>query len=140
MGLDNGTVFLLQIITNATLWTDAFLLISGFLCAHNVLRNTRNVSIKNYKPLTNIIHRYLRLTPSLIGIISFSILQEITASGPFWSNYIKKSEATCHKNWWTNILYINNLVSYNKVGQNETQVSVIQYVIYRVFHNSLYWV
>jgi len=119
--LQSETNFLLHILTNAGLWVEAFFLLSGFLCAYGVIRDLRKTSIKDYKPLTSIIHRYLRITPSLIGVIGFSILQEIMGSGPKWFKYVENSEQTCHKNWWTNLLYINNIVGLNQLGQNPTE-------------------
>ncbi|CAG2169469.1 unnamed protein product [Oppiella nova] len=75
---------MLQIVTNAGLWVEAFFLLSGFLCAYGTILELRKTSIKHYNPITNIIHRYLRLTPSLLAVIAFSILQEVMATGPQW--------------------------------------------------------
>ncbi len=128
--LESEKYFLMQIITNASLWVEAFFLLSGFLCAYGAIRDLRRTSIKKYNPLKNIVHRYLRLTPSLIGVIAFSVLQEIMASGPQWFTYIEISEHSCHKYWWTNLLYINNIVGLNQLGQNPTEVSFKSYFLF----------
>ena len=123
--LEGEKSFMLQIVTNAGLWVEAFFLLSGFLCANGVIRQFGRTTIRTYNPISNIIHRYLRLTPSLLGIIAFSILQEVMVSGPQWHRYIETSETSCHKNWWTNILYINNIVGLNQLGKAQTEVNLL---------------
>ncbi|CAG2105278.1 unnamed protein product [Medioppia subpectinata] len=107
--LEGQNNFMLQIVTNAGLWVEAFFLLSGFLCAYGTIRELRKTSIKQYKPITNVIHRYLRLTPSLLGVMGFSVLQEVMASGPQWHRYVETSAQTCHQNWWLNLLYKLNI-------------------------------
>ena len=40
-------------------------------------------------------------------------------SGPFWSQVIGITTGYCKRHWWTNLLYINNLLYYDEacVGQ-----------------------
>lgn len=123
--------FLFQIVTNASLWVESFLLLSGFLVAYGILREYSNKSLKNFNPLSRIIHRYFRLTPSLIGVIAFSIVQEVMTSGPIWNQYVQNSQSSCHVNWWTNLLYVNNIVGLNQLGKPQTEVMYCRnYVIF----------
>lgn len=51
-----------------------------------------------------------RLTPVYVIIIGFYIwIFPLIGSGPFWNLLIEDS-AYCAKNWWMNLLYINNYV------------------------------
>ncbi|XP_054166229.1 nose resistant to fluoxetine protein 6-like [Oppia nitens] len=104
---------MMQIITNAMLWVDIFFLLSGFLCAYSVLREVKQTSVRKYAGniLWKIIHRYIRLTPSLMAMIGFSIILEVMSSGPHWYQYIDLSQQSCHKKWWINILYVTNIPS-----------------------------
>ena len=56
-------------------------------------------------------------------MISFSILLETLASGPMWYKYIIESQNTCHKNWWLNIIYLNNIFRLNNPQDGQQEVS-----------------
>ncbi|KAB0804319.1 hypothetical protein PPYR_01289 [Photinus pyralis] len=55
------------------------------------------------------IHRYIRLTVPLIAVLAFNAtwLQHITR-GPLWDKVVGVEYRNCRKNWWVNLLYINN--------------------------------
>ena len=57
------------------------------------------------------IHRYLRMTPSMMAIIAFSAtLLQYMASGPQWTESITMFNTWCQKNWWINALYLHNFI------------------------------
>ncbi|XP_054165771.1 nose resistant to fluoxetine protein 6-like [Oppia nitens] len=101
--------FMMQFVTNVELWVDIFLLLSGFLCAYSVINDTKQTTISKYvgNIFRKIIHRYIRLTPSLLAMIGFSKLLEVMASGPLWFQYLYQSQST---SWWTNLIYLNNII------------------------------
>lgn len=55
-------------------------------------------------------HRWMRLTPALIGVISFIVVMPALGSGPIWKREMTWQSEGCQKNWWTNLLFINNWV------------------------------
>lgn len=58
------------------------------------------------------IHRYLRMTPSMMAVIAFSAtLLPYLASGPQWTESITMFNGWCRKNWWVNALYLHNFVN-----------------------------
>ncbi|CAG2176471.1 unnamed protein product, partial [Oppiella nova] len=52
--------------------------------------------------------RWFRFMPSMIGIICFHILWPLMGSGPVFKKYANELTEPCSRNWWTNILFINN--------------------------------
>ena len=56
-----------------------------------------------------------RLTPMYMLILgTYSALFVYWGSGPMWP-YQTGADPNCKKYWWTNLLYINNFVSQNKM-------------------------
>lgn len=52
-----------------------------------------------------------RLTPLLAIVILFnSTLMVHLFRGPIWDSCVAEEYRNCRKNWWTNLLYINNFV------------------------------
>lgn len=96
-------------VINATFSVDTFFLMSGMLATYNILKVLEKTKGKLNVPMFYL-HRYLRLTPTyaiLIGIAATLITY--AGNGPYWY-FVKAGEELCRKNWWTNILYVNNLV------------------------------
>lgn len=129
--IDAERNFMKQLITNASLWVDTFFLMSGFLVAHSMLYQKRKAdeseSAKLWSHIVQhpkrLLHRYLRLTPSVAGVLMLSILIEPLGSGPVWHQYVSMSQMTCHKNWWLLFLYVNNIFKLNQVNQMPSEVS-----------------
>jgi peptidoglycan/LPS O-acetylase OafA/YrhL len=99
-------------ILNATFSVDTFFTMGGLLVAYQLLRTLDKTKGK-FNPLLMYLHRYLRLTPTyaiLIGIAA--TLQPYLSTGPSWT-IIDVRSGYCRKNWWHNLLYINNLMSVN---------------------------
>ena len=60
------------------------------------------------------LHFISRLTPAYgLIMLMFSTLAVHVGSGPFWSFMVRQSD-NCAKNWWANLLYINNYVDTKK--------------------------
>lgn len=112
--------FLKQLITNAALWVDTFFLLGGFLSCHTLLSRAspNDTVLKHFlEHPKRLFHRYIRLTPSVAGMISFSIFVEALGSGPIWYQYLATSSSTCHKNWFLPLVYLNNLINLNQLGK-----------------------
>ena len=46
----------------------------------------------------------------MMVIMIYSCLMKYCGDGPLWPSAIESADA-CKVNWWTNLLYINNLVN-----------------------------
>ena len=54
----------------------------------------------------------IRLTPTYAIVIGFyATLFYHLGSGPKWDTWVGKNSDYCRKNWWTNLLYINNYIN-----------------------------
>lgn len=128
--IDAERNFVKQLITNAALWVDTFFLLSGFLVAHSMLYQKAKPNESETSKLWShilqhpkrLLHRYLRLTPSVVGVLMLSILIEPLGSGPVWYQYVGMSQMTCHKNWWVLFLYINNFFRLNQMNAPPNEV------------------
>jgi peptidoglycan/LPS O-acetylase OafA/YrhL len=61
-----------------------------------------------------LVHRYLRLTPAYAAVVLFTAgLSGHMGDGPMWFGYWE-NVASCRDWWWTNLLYINNIVPFKR--------------------------
>lgn len=109
--------FTFLIIINASLSVDTFFVLSGFLTAIIFIRQVKN-NESNGKFALSIslffkyyIHRYLRLTPTLM-LVSVN-LTAYFGHGPLFPSKNGFEREGCSKYWWTNLLYLNNLIKPN---------------------------
>ncbi|XP_014662242.1 PREDICTED: nose resistant to fluoxetine protein 6-like, partial [Priapulus caudatus] len=98
-----------QAIDNATFSVDSFFVLSGLLVGYLTLKEIKKNDGKVFWPLYYF-HRFWRLTPVYMLLLMVDVcLVRYFGSGPLWPkdgfevNY-------CSKTWWTNLLFINNLV------------------------------
>ena len=99
------TRFTFQVISNAFLAVDNFLLLSGMLITYLVLREMDRR--KGKIPLVFFyLHRYVRISPLYYFLLFlwFKVVPHI-GHGPNW-HYTDRHN--CEQYWWTNVLYINN--------------------------------
>nr|KAG5706680.1 hypothetical protein BaRGS_005750 [Batillaria attramentaria] len=104
--------FSFGMVANATLSVDTFFLLSGLLVAYLSLKEmNKNKGHLNWPMFY--FHRFWRLTPVYMMIIYFNTaLTPYLATGPNAPDEDQKAamRKPCEENWWTNMLYINNLV------------------------------
>ncbi|XP_046843105.1 nose resistant to fluoxetine protein 6-like [Xenia sp. Carnegie-2017] len=92
-------------VTNAYYSVDTFFFLSGLLLAYVCFQKMEKNDGK-YNWLLFYVHRYVRLTPSLMFMILFYMkLIPFFAYSPIWST---TEDKYCSRYWWTNLLYINN--------------------------------
>lgn len=93
---------------------DTFFVMSGLLVTYNIMKML-DKSKGKFNVVMFYVHRYLRLTPVYAILVGVgATLLTYMGKGPMWA-YLETSEENCRKNWWTNILYVNNLVNTNKM-------------------------
>jgi peptidoglycan/LPS O-acetylase OafA/YrhL len=110
--------FSFQILTSAYYAVDVFFLMSGFLVAYLTYEEVKANKLESAKAWSYyIFHRFWRLTPAYMFVLFFMVkLVPFIGEGPFWylySNPAVSPVGYCDKYWWTNFLYINNLVPSN---------------------------
>ncbi|BFZ20625.1 hypothetical protein BsWGS_23663 [Bradybaena similaris] len=100
-------------ISNAFVSVDTFFAISGLLTAYLTLNEIKKRGWKINWPLFYF-HRFWRLTPPyMLTLLVVTGLQKYLGSGPQWPS--GADDENCVNNWWTNLLYINNLVNTDKM-------------------------
>ncbi|XP_076319872.1 nose resistant to fluoxetine protein 6-like isoform X2 [Tachypleus tridentatus] len=100
-----------QIILNAWLAVDTFFFLGGLVMTYGVLKKMKKSEGK-LNLLIEILHRYLRLTPTILFVLGLLFLEPLTASGPFWKEKIMKEITNCESNWWRILVYGINWVDY----------------------------
>ncbi|XP_042896783.1 nose resistant to fluoxetine protein 6 [Parasteatoda tepidariorum] len=104
--LDRIDNFPFEVILNGFFSVDSFFVLSAFLMSYLYLQEAAKKK-GNLSWAYFYIHRYLRLTPVYMLVIAFyTTIYPYLGSGPFWPDY--DVEPLCQKNWWWNLLYINN--------------------------------
>ncbi|XP_022239601.1 nose resistant to fluoxetine protein 6-like [Limulus polyphemus] len=96
-----------EVILNGWVSVDTFFFLSGLLVAYITLRRLEKSKGKMNFGLY-LFHRYWRLTPTLMLVISILILMEGLGSGPLWDMQVRSEAERCRSSWWANLLYINN--------------------------------
>ncbi|KAF2070537.1 hypothetical protein CYY_008142 [Polysphondylium violaceum] len=111
--------FAFQVIPAGEYAVDIFFFLSGFLVTFSVMNQLDKFKAKSCRSFGNlkfwslyIVHRIIRLSPLFIYVLFFFMyIGSIIGTGPMYYLYDTVVNPMCHNNWWTNILYINNLTS-----------------------------
>uniref|UniRef100_A0A6P7H384 Nose resistant to fluoxetine protein 6-like n=1 Tax=Diabrotica virgifera virgifera TaxID=50390 RepID=A0A6P7H384_DIAVI len=99
------------LFTTGHLACDALFIVGGTLVTYVYFSRTKEGDLTLYTIIKHYIHRYIRLTPALIGvIIVVATLIKYTGSGPKWPVVDTLYQEGCQKYWWSTILYIHNEV------------------------------
>ncbi|BFZ20623.1 hypothetical protein BsWGS_23662 [Bradybaena similaris] len=97
-------------IANALVSVDTFFTLSGLLTAFVALNEMKKTGWKINWPLYYF-HRFWRLTPPyMLTVLTVMGLMQYLGSGALWNPVQPADRVNCEKNWWTNLLYVNNLV------------------------------
>ncbi|UJR38468.1 hypothetical protein I4U23_031136 [Adineta vaga] len=103
-----------QLIINALLSVDTFFVLSGFLTAILFIRQVKKEEKLSFRLLVlYYVHRYIRLTPTLLLVILVSInLTPYFGQGPVYPSQTGFESDDCrYVHWWTSILYIGNFIN-----------------------------
>ncbi|XP_021369748.1 nose resistant to fluoxetine protein 6-like [Mizuhopecten yessoensis] len=108
--------FTFQIITAGGFAVDTFFVLSAMLLTYTQLKRLAKLKTHLTGPkigsyaMLYFFHRFWRLTPMyVVVLLIFATLLPYLGSGPLWPNVLQTSE-DCKQSWWTNLLYINNIV------------------------------
>ncbi|KAL5014134.1 hypothetical protein ScPMuIL_008404 [Solemya velum] len=109
--------FTWQAVEGAGFAVDTFLLLSGMLNTWLFMNDQKRW--RRYKCVASYwikyyMHRIWRLTPLyMVVLMTYGCLYRYMGDGPLWPKSIHAAEM-CKESWWTNLLYINNLVKTDK--------------------------
>lgn len=108
-GFTNPARIEYQPLINTFLLVDTFFFLGGVVLIYVALPMLRKHKGKfNY--FIYAVHRWVRLTPAMVGSICFITIMPALGSGPYWKQEMTWQSEGCQKNWWMNLLYINNWV------------------------------
>lgn len=95
---------------SATYAVDTFLTIGGFLLARSVFKELNKS--KKLNIIKMYIHRFLRLTPAIAMLILLvTSFYKFLSIGPVWNSASNVVILPCERNWWSSLLYIQNIVN-----------------------------
>ncbi|XP_053380235.1 nose resistant to fluoxetine protein 6-like [Mercenaria mercenaria] len=108
--------FTFQAVSNATVSVDTFFVLSGLLVSYLSLREMKKSGgARRFKWGMFYFHRFWRLTPPYMLLLMLYVPTfKYWADGPFWPQTGTDVDE-CKDTWWTNLLYINNIVRSDKM-------------------------
>ncbi|XP_059157408.1 nose resistant to fluoxetine protein 6-like isoform X2 [Physella acuta] len=113
--LDHLKDWTFDAIYNAGLAVDTFFTLSGLLVAYLTFKEIKKKGWKLNWPLFYF-HRYWRLTPPyMLTMLMGQGFLAFMGSGATWSMKMPSDRENCEANWWTNLIYVNNVVHVDKM-------------------------
>ncbi|XP_078614290.1 nose resistant to fluoxetine protein 6-like [Branchiostoma floridae x Branchiostoma japonicum] len=106
--------FTIQAINNASLCVDSFFFLSGLLMSYLLIKQLDKSKEKGKSVSYGMLyfHRYWRLTPTYMFVMMLWMwVLPYLFSGPFVPQAPYGLDDNCRDNWWTNLLYVNNVVN-----------------------------
>ncbi|KAF5301329.1 hypothetical protein FQA39_LY10727 [Lamprigera yunnana] len=109
-------------VMNGTVIIQTYFLIAGWLLSYNfLLLMERQQKVKLLYVVFAFINRYIRLTPCLALVIAFNTTwMHHLGNGPLWHDVVESEYQNCRKNWWVNLLYINNYYDFEHICMLQT--------------------
>lgn len=111
-----NSLFIFQIVMNASLAVESFFFISGLLVTITILRKLRvnpRMSLKEWSWFY--LHRLIRMTPAVGLVIAIVVSAFQLSDGPLWREIIYPSAERCKNNWWIHILHISNFFDVSRM-------------------------
>ena len=87
---------------------------SGLLTSYVTIKYTRG-DYKNFRYLSFLLLRILRLTPQLGAFMLLLSLLPPMFDGPLWKIYLNEVTDKCYKTWWHNLVYMQNLIDVDNI-------------------------
>ncbi|XP_012279601.1 uncharacterized protein LOC105699306 [Orussus abietinus] len=110
---------LTSVLRVSLVYTDCFLLLSGVLSAYNMAKDLKNRG--EIRWFCRFVARYIRLTPALVVVVFwYGYVMEHIGNGPQWHSVITTNADLCKKNFWTNLLYIQNFFPFEEMCATHT--------------------
>ncbi|CAH1100858.1 unnamed protein product [Psylliodes chrysocephalus] len=128
------------IIDYGNLACDTFFVIGGTLVTYIHFKKHKSDDITVLWILKHYFHRYIRLAPSLAGLVLFSAtLLKYTNSGPNWPEGMADLLGHCEENWWSTLLFIQNELDHTKMCVMQTWYLHVDMQLY-IFSPLIFWI
>ncbi|XP_019768812.2 nose resistant to fluoxetine protein 6 isoform X2 [Dendroctonus ponderosae] len=101
-----------MLLINGWYVVQTFFVISGWLLAYHFFMETSKIpDLKLSYLVWIILQRFVRLAPAIAVMVGFHGTWLVhMGRGPYWDQFIGEETRNCRKNWWTNLLFVNNYV------------------------------
>ncbi|XP_076451827.1 uncharacterized protein LOC143287601 [Babylonia areolata] len=107
--------FTFQAIMAGGFTVDTFFVLSGLLVTYLTLKEMAKGKKGCGYWIMFYVHRFWRLTPMyMVVLMVFCCLHIYLGGGPLWPQVLEAAD-DCKDSWWTNLLYVNNLVNVDKM-------------------------
>ncbi|XP_071799989.1 uncharacterized protein [Asterias amurensis] len=129
--------FAFSFMLNSTVSVDSFFMLSGLLLTYLTLKHMKKVNGKvNW--FIFYFHRLWRITPTyMITLAIWASLAIHMGEGATKVSFFEREADLCREQWWTNLLYINNL--YPFPGNLGAQFFIISPPILYMLYNWGLW-
>lgn len=89
-----------------------YLTVSGFLLSIQFFEFIEKQTKFNIHYLwKGVLYRYVRLVPVYAFLIFYNATWLLKMQdGPAWNHEVEMEQTFCRRNWWTNLLFVNNYV------------------------------
>lgn len=98
---------LFAVIANSMVFVDVMFGIAGFLMLH---APANNLGINNVSVKAGIVKYIFRISLPLLASIGVFLLLPVFGDGPAFYEVLGTPLSACRRNWWTNLIYINNFL------------------------------
>ncbi|KAI6218184.1 Nose resistant to fluoxetine protein 6 [Aphelenchoides fujianensis] len=106
----------MEVIYNGYFAVDCFFFISGLLTAYLFLKFEQNPKVLQTPSFWALffVHRLLRIVPAYFCVLLFkTFVFPLVINGSVQNMGLQSTEDVCLHTWWTNLLFVNNLVGSN---------------------------
>lgn len=111
-----NSLFIFQIVMNASLAVETFFFISGVVVTLSVLKRlTQQPNMSMGQWIWFYVHRIVRMTPAVALVIAIVLSAYQLSDGPLWREIIYPSAERCRKNWWIHFLHISNFFDVSRM-------------------------
>ncbi|XP_045526107.1 nose resistant to fluoxetine protein 6-like [Pieris brassicae] len=110
-----------KLVFNSPLWLQAFFAMTGFITAYSLLIYTEKRELSIWTCILAIAHRWMRLTPTSMFVIWFSIAwYPLMGSGPHWTWVVDRESQDCLERWSYHLIHIQNYLPLGKFCSAQT--------------------
>lgn len=108
----------MQIIINSTLQFDSLILVTAFVMGY---RHCFNDHVTTAKAMTKyVLDKYIRLMPSIMLMVSMTVLLPLMYKGPVWNDYVLQQSTVCQSNGLINAFFLQNYLDYKQIVSRQS--------------------
>ena len=104
-----------QLISGAYFAVDVFFFLSAFLGFYLMTDKLIDSRKGVFAYIFLYVHRYIRILPAMMFMVGLTyFLLPYSGNGPFFFETTAVLKQTCGRYWWSNLLFINNLIPWQE--------------------------